>query len=313
MAGITDLPFRTILRDYGAGLAFSEMVSAEAYTRGHRKTQGILQRAGEERPFAIQLFGGTSSVLVRAARQLEREQRCEIIDLNLGCPVRKVVRSGSGAALMRDPQRLFQTIQEVVAAVSLPVTVKMRACDASGDRKGVSLIPDLFSMGVAAVFLHARCLSWSFSHPAKWEWIRQARMYGNPVIGNGGIFSPLDAAKMVKSTGCDGIMVARGMLGNPWIFRQIRDLAETGAVHPIPLKERADTMERHLALSVATFGETQGVLRMRKHLSWYVKGLPLASDFRGRINTLRSRLEVQKEIRRYFMLIQEWGELQEVL
>ncbi len=303
MAGITDLPFRTILRDFGAGLTFSEMVSAEAYTRGHRKTQGILERAEGERPFAIQLFGGTPSVLARAARLLEREQRCDLVDLNLACPVRKVLRSGSGAALMRDPKRLFQTVQEVFEAVSLPVTVKMRACDVVGDEKGLGLIPQLFSRGIAAVFLHARCVSWGFSHSPRWEWIRQAVIFGRPVVGNGSIFTPQDAIRMTEETKCDGIMIARGMLGNPWIFRQIREFVGTGEIRPVSLAERAAVMERHLALSVETFGKERGVLRMRKHLAWYVKGLPLASEFRGRINVLGTEKEVLEEIRRYFRRI----------
>jgi len=304
MAGITDLPFRTILRDFGVGLTFSEMVSAEAYTRGHGKTRGILQRAERERPFAIQLFGGAPSVLARAARMLEREHRCELIDLNVGCPVRKVLRSGSGAALMRDPERLFRAVEQVRNAVSLPVTVKMRVCDREGDQKGLDLIPELFLRGVAAVFLHARCVSWGFSHPPRWEWIRQAKAFGYPVVGNGGIFTPRDAIHMMETTGCDGVMIARGMLGNPWIFRQIREFSETGQTRSISLEERAAVMERHLALSVETFGERHGVQRMRKHLSWYVKGLPLATEFRGRINRLEFQMEIVKEIRRYVHRIQ---------
>jgi len=154
--------------------------------------------------------------------------------------------------------------------------------------------------GKGPTFLHARCVSWPFSHPPEWNWIREATIQGRPIVGNGGIFTPSDALGMVNQTDCDGVMVARGMLGNPWIFHQIRDLAETGSVPPVSFEERAGTMAKHLALSVATFGEKQGILRMRKHLSWYVKGLPLASDFRGRINVLRSRGEIEEEIRKYF-------------
>ncbi len=305
MAGITDLPFRTILKSCGAGLTFSEMVSVEALIRGHRKTYGILQRADGEVPFGIQLFGGNPDALAKAARQLEREQRCELIDINLGCPAKKVIRSGSGAALMREKQRLFMSVGKVVDAVSLPVTVKMRACDRPGDLRGVKLIPELFSRGIKAVFLHARCVSWNFSHPPEWKWIEMAVGMGRPIVGNGGILSPEDAVKMVERTGCDGVMVARGMLGNPWIFREIQQIVGEGKAAPVSFEERVETMKRHLSLSIRTFGEKQGILKMRKHLAWYVKGLPLASDFRGRINRLEDKRSILEEIRRYSKLIYE--------
>ncbi len=305
MAGITDLPFRTILKSYGTGLTFSEMISAEAYIRGHQRTRGILERAEGEVPFGVQLFGGKPASVAEAARRLEREHRCDLIDLNLGCPVKKVMRSGSGAALLRDDKRLIEMVDRVVQAVSLPVTVKMRAGVTATDRKGVDLIPELFARGVRAVFLHARCVAWNFSHPPHWEWIRQATGQGGPIVGNGGIFIPGDAMDMVLKTGCDGVMIARGMLGAPWIFRQVAEQIRGEKDSPPSLEERMDTMKRHLSLSIRVYGEKQGILKMRKHLAWYVRGLPYASVFRDRINHLECAGPLYDEIRRYQERIKE--------
>lgn len=300
MAGISDLPFRTILKSYGAGITFSEMISTEAFVRGHEKTRGILQRSEGEIPFGIQIFGGNPVAMAETARRLEAEGLCDLIDVNLGCPVKKVMRSGAGAALMMDKRRLFDVIKRVVDAVSLPVTAKLRACRTSDDMMGLDLIPDLFSLGVKAVTVHARCVSWSFSRPPEWRWIEEATSLGRPLIGNGGIFTPEDAVKMVIKTRCDGIMIARGYLGNPWIFRDIQRFIETGAWEPVPLEERFDTMKAHLRLSLQVFGERQGIFRMRKHIAWYVKGLPLNSEFRRRINELHDSSELFREMDRYF-------------
>lgn len=300
MAGISNLPFRKILKSYGAGLTLSEMVSAEAYVRGHRKTQDILKRSEEEYPFEIQIFGGNPETLIKAARQLEMEERCDIIDINLGCPVKKVVRGGAGSALMMDRDRLFRAVEGVVNVVSLPVTVKMRVCKTPEDLIGLALIPELLSRGIKAVYLHSRCISWGFSHNPRWEWIKGAVELGRPIIGNGGILNPRDAVEMAAQTGCDGIMIARGYLGNPWIFREIRQLIEEGKFDRVSLEERIETIKRHLSLSVQMFGDKQGILKMRKHLAWYVKGLPLSSEFRRRINEIHLSRELIDEINRYF-------------
>ncbi len=305
MAGITDLPFRIILKSYGVGLTFSEMVSAEAFIRKHQKTRELIQRSKDESPFAVQLFGCNPDTLTKAARQLEEERLCDLIDINLGCPVRKVMHSGSGASLVSDPRKLFEAVERMVDAVSLPVTVKMRACDKPGDLKGISLIPELFRRGIRMVSLHARCTTWDFSHTPDWSWITLAVKAGRPIIGNGGIFTPTDAVRMVKKTGCDGIMVARGMLGNPWIFRGIQGVTKTGKEPPVSLDERIETMKRHLSLSVQHFGEPLGVLRLRKHLGWYVRGLPHSSDFRGKINQLKDKESVLEEIQKFKTLIVE--------
>jgi len=308
MAGISDLPFRTILKSCGAGLTFSEMVSAEAFVRGHQKTLGILERSELEYPFGIQIFGGNPETLIKAAKQLEREKRCEIIDINLGCPVKKVVRSGAGVALMLDRERLFRTVEGVLGSVSLPVTVKIRACRIPEELTGLDLIPELFSRGIGAIFLHARCASWNFSHKPGWNWIKMAVESGRPIIGNGGIFTPQEAVEMVTQTGCDGVMIARGYRGNPWIFREIRQLVEEGKVTPVTLEEKFETMKLHLSLSVEVFGAKNGILKMRKHLSWYVKGLPLNSNFRSRINKMNDYKDVLQEIGRYYNWLRQHSE-----
>ncbi len=308
MAGISDLPYRAILKSFGAGLTFSEMVSAEALVRGHRKTRGILQRAEGEDPFGIQIFGGNADSMAETARRLEAEGLCDLIDINLGCPVKKVMRSGAGAALMMDRERLFAVVEGVVGAVSLPVTVKLRACKTPGEMTGLDVIPGLFSLGVKAVSLHARCVSWSFSHPPEWSWIKAASFLGRPLIGNGGVSSPEDATEMFTKTGCDGVMIARGYLGNPWIFRQIRQLLEKGAYDPVSLDERFEVMKRHLNLSLEVFGERQGIFRMRKHLAWYVRGMPLNSEFRRRVNEIHLPMELFREMDNYHDMLKARSE-----
>jgi len=305
MAGISDLPFRSILKSFGAGLTFSEMISAEAFVRGHQKTRGILRRAKGETPFAVQIFGGNPVAMAETARRLEAEGLCDLIDINAGCPVKKVMRGGAGAALLGDRERFFEIVKRVVRAVSLPVTVKLRACRTPGDLDGLEVIPVLFDLGARGVFLHARCVSWNFTHPPEWAWIERAACLGRPLIGNGGIFAPEDAVAMISSTGCDGVMIARGYLGNPWIFRQVCQLVETGKWTPVSLGERFETMRRHLEMSLDVFGERQGILRMRKHLSWYVKGLAGNAGFRRRMNSLTRSGEVFSEIDRYFESLKE--------
>ena len=299
MAGISDLPFRKILKSLGAGLTFSEMISAESYSRCHQKTEMLMKRSEVERPFSVQLFGANPVAMAESARRLEAEARCEIIDINLGCPAKKVMRGGSGAALMRDTEGLFKVVDAVVRAVSLPVTVKMRVGWRPEDRAGLKLIPELFARGVKAVCLHARSVTCGFSRPPDWTWIKDAVAMGRPLIGNGGILTPEDALEMVRRTGCDAVMIARGYLGNPWIFREIRQLVEEGRVTPLALSERFNVMMAHLRASVETFGEKHGVLKMRKHLAWYVRGLADSTQFRGRIMTLNGQNEVLATIDAY--------------
>jgi nifR3 family TIM-barrel protein len=299
MAGISDLPFRKILKSLGAGLTFSEMISAEAYSRRHKKTEMLIKRSKGETPFGIQLFGANSLTMSESARRLESETRCEIIDINLGCPAKKIMRGGSGAALMIDPERLFRVVDAVLGAVALPVTVKMRVGQIPEDRSGLKLIPELFARGVRAVSLHARSVACGFSRSPDWAWIKDAVAKGRPLIGNGGILSPEDALEMVRRTGCDAVMVARGYLGNPWIFREIRQLAGEGRIEPVALSERFDVMIAHLRSNVETFGEKHGVLKMRKHLAWYVRGLADSTRFRGRIMTLNGLKEVLAVIDAY--------------
>ena len=165
---------------------------------------------------------------------------------------------------------------------------------------GLDLIPDLFSLGIQAVTVHARCVSWNFSHPPEWAWIERAAGMGRPLFGNGGVLAPEDAVEMVERTGCDGIMIARGYLGRPWIFREIRQLVETGKWTPVTLEERFETMRAHLRLSLDVFGKRQGLLRMRKHLAWYAKGLPLNSEFRRKVNAIHDPEELSREIDGYY-------------
>ena len=258
-----------------------------------------MKRSEKERPFCIQLFGANPAAMAESARRLEAEARCEIIDLNLGCPAKKVMRGGSGAALMMDTARLFSIIDAVIRSVSLPVTVKIRAGWTPGDLSGMKMISELFARGVKAVSLHARSVTCGFSRSPDWTWIKDAVAMGRPLIGNGGVLFPEDAFEMVRRTGCDAVMIARGYLGNPWIFREIQQLAKEGRAKPVTLHEKFDMMIAHLHANVEAFGEKQGVLKMRKHLSWYVRGLADNTQFRSKVMMLNGWKEVLDAIGTY--------------
>ncbi len=300
MAGITDLPFRIICREMGAGIVYSEMVSAEALIRDQRRTLGMLATRPEERPVAFQLFGCRPASLAAAARILA-EREIDLIDINMGCPAPKVLRSGAGSALLRDLGLAGEIMRAVVDASAKPVTVKIRL---GWDAKSI-IAEELARLaekaGVAAVTVHGRTKAMGFSGRADWGMIARVKQaVGIPVIGNGDVRSAADAKRMLDETGCDGVMIGRAVQGNPWLFREARALLAAGEVLPPPsLAERETVMLRHLDDVVALLGENVGVREMRKHLCWYTKGLPGGGEFREQVNHLAALQEVVSAVKGY--------------
>jgi tRNA-dihydrouridine synthase B len=301
MAGITDLPFRMICRELGAGLVFSEMMSVEALIRDHKRTFSMLHTRPAERPVVFQIFGSKPKSLAEAAR-LVSERDVDFIDINMGCPVPKVLKSGAGSALLRDIGLAKEIMSAVVGASKVPVTVKIRLGWDAKNIVAVDLAQTAESAGIAAVTVHGRTKVQGFSGHADWGMIKVVKgSVGIPVIGNGDVRSALDAKRMMDETGCDGVMIGRSIQGNPWIFREAKQYLETGIVPPHPSdEERKAMMLRHLNDVVKLLGEDIGVREMRKHLCWYTKGLHGGAEFRERVNHLANVEDVKREIGEYF-------------
>lgn len=287
LAGITNLPFRLLCRSNGAALAFTEMVSVNGLVREGAKTLALLKSCPEDRPLGIQLFGDTPRSLAEAARMVE--EYGELLDINMGCPVRKVVGTGAGSALLRDPAGIAAIVHSVRAATSLPLTVKIRSGWHCGDDTYLEVGKIAEAEGCDAVTLHPRSRSQMFSGRADWSQIaRLKECLSIPVIGSGDIFSADDCRAMMAETGCDGVMIARGALGNPWIFRQILELEEQGAVTPADAAERAAAIRQHLELFVQESGAAVAAREMKKHIGWYARGFAGATDIRREANSIRT-------------------------
>ena len=295
MAGITDSAFREVCRSFGAAFTMSEMVSAEGLFHKKNKSRSLMTFSPAERPYGIQLFGNEADKLARAT-EAAAELSPDFIDLNCGCPAKKVLRSGSGAALMGDLGRLESIMKAMRDSVKLPLTVKIRSGLKSSDPSAVEAAQLAEDCGFDAVIVHPRAVSQSFSGKADWNLIGQVKeAITLPVIGNGDIASPEDAERMLKTTGCDIVMVGRAARGQPWIFARINEKADE------PTSEtRLKTIRKHYRLMIERKGEHVGVREMRKHLIWYSRGLTGAADFRRRVVRLDSSEDALGEIERFF-------------
>lgn len=299
MAGISDLPYRRIMKEFGAGLVFTEMVSANGLIRAGRRTRELLRSVAEERPLGIQLFGEDPAVLARAAELVHDDG--ELLDLNLGCPVNKVVRSGAGSALLRDPAKVGRIVAAVRRATDLPLTVKIRSGWDHGSLNFLEVARIAVGEGAEAVALHPRPRSQGFSGHADWEQIGQLKSALTvPVIGSGDIFTAADARAMLEETGCDAVMIGRGGYGNPWLVRDILALQQGVETVPPTAGERLDVALRHLELFLETFGETRAARDMRKHLCWYCRGLAGAAAFRTAVNHAHSAADLRSLAEEYF-------------
>ena len=296
MAGVTDLPFRVLCREQGAGLVCMEMVSAKAVLYGNRNTKELLAVSPMERPVSLQLFGSDPEILAEIAARLE-DGPYDIIDLNMGCPVPKVVKNGEGSALMKNPALAERILSSMVKAVKKPVTVKIRKGFDDHSVNAVELAKIAEACGVAAVAVHGRTREQYYSGKADWEIIRRVKeAVSIPVIGNGDVHSPEAAKKLLEETGCDGVMIARGARGNPWIFRRIVSYLETGIIPPEPSKEDVkDMIFRHAAMMTEQKGELAAMREMRKHVAWYTAGYPHSAALRREINEVET-LEGLKEL-----------------
>lgn len=293
MAGVTDLPFRMLCKEQGCGLLYTEMVSAKAILYNNRNTKELLKVREEERPIAVQLFGSDPDIVSDMAAQIE-DGPYDIIDINMGCPVPKVVNNGEGSALMKNPKLVEAILSSMVKKLKKPVTVKFRKGFDEDHVNAVEIARIAESCGVSAVAVHGRTREQYYSGKADWNIIRQVKEAVKiPVIGNGDIWKPEDAKRMMEETGCDGLMIARGAQGNPWLFGRINHYLDTGELLPEPDREEICRMiMRHARLQTELKGEIPGMKEMRKHIAWYTAGLPHSAGIRRACNQVETLPEL---------------------
>ena len=289
MAGVTDLPFRLLCKEQGAGLLCMEMVSAKAIYFNNRNTEELLTIDDREPPVSLQLFGSDPDIISEMAKKIENRP-FSILDINMGCPVPKVAGNGEGSALMKNPKLVEEIVSKTAKAIKKPVTVKIRKGFDDEHINAVEIARIAESAGAAAVAVHGRTREQYYSGKADWDIIRQVKEAVKiPVIGNGDVTSPEAARQLVEMTGCDGIMIGRGAQGNPWIFRQILHWMETGEEEPKPdLEEVKAMILRHAKMLVEYKGAYTGIREMRKHVAWYTAGYPNSAKLRARVNEIES-------------------------
>lgn len=299
MAGVTDLPFRLLCKEQGAGLICTEMVSAKAIYFKNKNTESLMEIDERERPVSLQLFGSEPDLMAEIAKQIE-PRNFDILDINMGCPVPKVVNNGEGSALMKNPKLVHKIVSKVSKAIQKPVTVKIRKGFTEDSVNAVEIAKILEDAGAAAVAVHGRTREQYYSGQADWEIIRKVKeAVSIPVIGNGDVDSPQKAEALVKETGCDGIMIGRAVQGNPWLFSRILHYQQTGELLPGPgMEEIKEMILRHAKMQLEYKGNYTGMREMRKHVAWYTTGMPHSASVRRMVNEVESYEQLEELVSR---------------
>lgn len=305
MAGVTDRAYRIICKEMGAGLVFTEMVSSKGLYYEDEKTKELTSIAEKERPVAIQIFGSDPSIMSEVVKKyINPRDDIDILDINMGCPAPKIVKNGDGAALLKNPSLIRKILKEVVKASTKPVTIKIRTGWDINNINGMEIAKIAEEEGVSAITVHGRTRDMFYSGKANWEYIGEIKNSVNiPVIGNGDIFEPIDAINMMEYTGCDGVAIGRGAMGNPWIFKRINLLIEgKDDVKPSNI-DRINMAIKHLNMVCDIKGEKTGIREMRKHIAWYLKGMRDSNKIKNVINSVESKQEIEKILLDYAQYI----------
>lgn len=299
MAGVTDLPFRLLCKEQGAGLICTEMVSAKAIHFQNKNTESLMEIEERERPVSLQIFGSEPDLMAEIAKRIEH-RNFDILDINMGCPVPKVVNNGEGSALMKKPELVHEIVYKVSHAIEKPVTVKIRKGFTEDAVNAVEIAKIAEEAGAAAVAVHGRTREQYYAGQADWDIIRQVKeAVSIPVIGNGDVDSPQKAEALVRETGCDGIMIGRAVQGNPWLFSRILYYQETGELLPPPsMEEVKDMMLRHAKMQLEYKGVYTGMREMRKHVAWYTSGMPHSASVRRQVNEVESYAQLEELVSR---------------
>lgn len=302
MAGITDLPFRLICKEMGCGMVYTEMISSRGLYYGDKKTEKLLKIHPDEKPVALQIFGSDPDVMAKAAYMLNDRENA-VLDINMGCPTPKIVKNKDGCALMRDIDLAGKIVKAVVKESIKPVTVKIRKGWDEINVNAVEFAKVMEQGGAKAITVHGRTREQFYSGKADWDIIKKVKEAVTvPVIGNGDIFTVEDGMKLLNEIKCDGIMVGRGSLGNPWLFKRLVHYIKTGDLLPEPTPEEKINMAlKHLDSAIRHKGERVGIIEMRKHIAWYVKGLKNSASLRDRINKINHKSDLEKVLTEYLV------------